>query len=473
MRALLVLLGLGVLAACQAGPDGPPGEGTQGPDGQEGPPGDDATSSLTSIAPAKAFLGRRVDVAISGSSTQWSPASPPLVDFGAQGADEIVVEGITVHSPTSLTATITVPPTAAIGLREVTVTDGDRVARLDGAFSTVPSLDAQILGGGSQSFGHLTQGSVVELNVFQLDLTTPFDLLPGNVAVRVGDVSPFHPVGPATPPYVLHTFMRIDVKAATGGYGIVVDSGPEGAVVRSATSSPFVTLEKRSPSPLFPGENQSSLPNPGESLLYRIAIEKDEILSLTVSGIDPDATADVIVLPASGRFEDLRIGTAKFGDEPVHVEALVQPPEAYVIYRGFGPVAEPQIGLDVEEKLPDGSIAPLGPDATVDGEILVGGTQWYQIDVPSDGQLTLTLEPPDLSSACGSAAAPAAINSELQLVDAEGRDLRTNDDIAGDNWCSALSYDVMAGATYYARVASSQRSAPTGTFSYRLVSELQ
>lgn len=470
MRASILITTLG-LAACGTGPDGPPGEGKKGPDGARGPAGDAAPASLSFITPDRVLLGRHTEVSISGSNTHWSAAAPPVVDFGVEGTEEVQVDAVTVHSPTSLTATVTVPTDAAIGLRDVVVTDENGAAEISGAFSVDPSLDAQVDGEGSQSFGHLPQGSIVLIQVSQLDLESPFDLFPENVQVTVGDGSPFHPQGVTTPPYGFGTFMRVDVKAQPGAYGLVVDSGPPGRVIRSATARELLKIEERVPTPLQLGDNVSGLPSPLGSLLFRVEVDKEEILKLAVSGSDPLATADVIVLPASGRFSDLRNQTPKFANKPViHMEALVQPPEAFVIYRGFGNHAEPHIGIEVSEALTADAVTPLSLGAPIAGSIVSGDAVWYAFTVDQPGQLTLELTP-GAGYSCGSPTNPLGMDSELQLLDSEGRDLASNDD-SSVNWCSSLSYTVEPGS-YHARVASSQRFAPLDGFDFTLVSELQ
>ena len=78
--------------------------------------------ALTSVVPASAAQGVTLDVALSGVNTTFASGTT-TVGFGAG----IAVNSVTVTSPTSATANITVSPTAFTGGRTVTVTTGTEV----------------------------------------------------------------------------------------------------------------------------------------------------------------------------------------------------------------------------------------------------------------------------------------------------------------------------------------------------------
>ncbi len=79
-------------------------------------------ASLSNVAPASAQQGATVNVVLTGQSTNFA-AGTSVASFGAG----ITVNSLTVASPTSATANITVDFTAFTGGRTVTVTTGSEV----------------------------------------------------------------------------------------------------------------------------------------------------------------------------------------------------------------------------------------------------------------------------------------------------------------------------------------------------------
>jgi len=89
---------------------------------------------LTSVTPNADQQGKQnLAVTISGQFTNFSQATSQ-VSFGAG----ITVSSVTVASPTSLTAQISILNTAATGLRTVTVTTGSEALSLFNGFSVNP-----------------------------------------------------------------------------------------------------------------------------------------------------------------------------------------------------------------------------------------------------------------------------------------------------------------------------------------------
>jgi hypothetical protein len=85
-----------------------------------GPP---AGPTVLSVTPATLAAGTIQDVTISGGATHFSGASQ--VAFAGTGVTAAV---LSAESPTSLTARVTVAPSAAVGLRSVSVTSGGETA---------------------------------------------------------------------------------------------------------------------------------------------------------------------------------------------------------------------------------------------------------------------------------------------------------------------------------------------------------
>lgn len=135
-KALCAVLLSAAVAACgSVGPAGP--AGPSGPMGTMGAPGTNGTDfqtvpSISLVTPNKVVVGRSAEVAISGFGTKWTAAA--RVAFGAG----ITVSNVRVASPTALLADIAVSADAAIGTRDVTVTEGAAVASYTGAFTVLP-----------------------------------------------------------------------------------------------------------------------------------------------------------------------------------------------------------------------------------------------------------------------------------------------------------------------------------------------
>jgi len=87
---------------------------------------------ITTVTPNNGQQGQTVTLAVTGQFTHF-----------AQGATQVSIDGITVNSvtvtdPTSLTAHLTIPATAAVGSRTLTVTTGTEAATLSNAFGVTP-----------------------------------------------------------------------------------------------------------------------------------------------------------------------------------------------------------------------------------------------------------------------------------------------------------------------------------------------
>jgi hypothetical protein len=88
--------------------------------------------SISLVTPNRIIVGRTLEVAISGFGTKWTSAA--RVAFGAG----ITVANVRVASPTALLADVTVASDAALGTRDVTVTEGTAVASYVGVFTVQP-----------------------------------------------------------------------------------------------------------------------------------------------------------------------------------------------------------------------------------------------------------------------------------------------------------------------------------------------
>jgi hypothetical protein len=88
---------------------------------------------VLSVAPNSGSLGTTLNVVITAANTSFTPASTPIfcvfTCFSAGNHDpKITVNSVTVNSPTSLAANITIAADATIAFRSVGVVTGSQVA---------------------------------------------------------------------------------------------------------------------------------------------------------------------------------------------------------------------------------------------------------------------------------------------------------------------------------------------------------
>lgn len=127
-------------------------DGAQGPAGSAGD-GGTLAPSLTFVSPNRVAVGVNAVVQVVGQGTQFTSGS--TVGFGAG----VTVNSVTAVSATNLECSITVSPTAALGIRTVTVTTGSQVLSLSSGLRVVESLSATVMS------GHLQQGASAVLRL--------------------------------------------------------------------------------------------------------------------------------------------------------------------------------------------------------------------------------------------------------------------------------------------------------------------
>src|SRR6267142_2658321 len=87
---------------------------------------------LTIATPNSGQQGQNVTLAVTGQFTHFAQGTTQV------SMDGVTVSSVTVTDPTSLTAHLTVPATAAVGSRTLTVTTGGEAPTLSNAFSVTP-----------------------------------------------------------------------------------------------------------------------------------------------------------------------------------------------------------------------------------------------------------------------------------------------------------------------------------------------
>jgi hypothetical protein len=294
-----------VLAATVLGCSGDPGApGAKGDAGEKGDKGDSGGGtgmpSLSAVVPESVFLARTIDVTLSGSDIAW--ADSVKADFG----EKIIVNKLTVASPTALVANITVSPDAATGLRDITVADGASALVYKGAFAVASPLKVEVT-------GTPAQGSIFLVHARGLDFETPFDTTPGG--------SIFNPTYPnitlvsspgsdvavsSVAEYTVDYQVFVDVNAAASPVKADILSGPKEDVVEFPSPAAY-TIAPRSAKPLTSGTTTKiSLKNPGDSVLLSFVPSSAALRIIDVSSntSDVNATPAGYFLPSSGKFAD-------------------------------------------------------------------------------------------------------------------------------------------------------------------------
>jgi Quinohemoprotein amine dehydrogenase, alpha subunit domain III len=284
----------------EQGTQGAPGaQGEQGPAGVDGKPGS-LDPSISAVVPGKAFLLRSLDITISGSGTDWSQSAS--VDFGPN----VKVEKVTVASPSAIVASVTVNEDAAVGPRDVSITDGKSTVTFKGAFKIEAPINV------IANEGVIAQGSIFFAHVDQKDFTTPFDTTGSaskgypNLAVTAGS-GVTASVSDAQP-YGLRLLGFADVDAKAGDVDLRVASGLKGAEIASFAPK-SVKVNARAPLSLEAGTPATAMIAGGyDSTLYAIATPaKGKLLTLKVAptATTMGASPAIALLPASGKFDDI------------------------------------------------------------------------------------------------------------------------------------------------------------------------
>lgn len=275
------------------GPAGPPGE-----QGKEGPSSD---PSINAVIPGKVYLGRTVDVTISGFNTQWSDTTK--VDFG----DLIVVSNQIIASPTAIVATVDISPTAEAGARDVKVVDAAGTTTYKGAFKVEQPLTVTLQ-------GTQAQGSILVASAKQLDLSTPFD------PTTMGDGF----IDPITYPnlsvdgapgigasiedvqlYSVAMLLTVDINTAAGKSDVTVMSGPPGDQI-SSPALDAVDIVARTPQPLTEGTEVTGMVDvPLGTLLYSFTPPSAGFYMIETNTFEPNTNPNFATLPKSGKFAQL------------------------------------------------------------------------------------------------------------------------------------------------------------------------
>lgn len=119
-------------------------------------------ATANGVFPSEGFAGRTLRVEISGDATNFSSSTTISMGSG------ITVGTVSVASPTDLFADITIAPTAALGMTDVTITDGKSTLTLSQAFEIVSPVEFVVQ-------GNAGQGGLPFFTLVNHDSENPFD----------------------------------------------------------------------------------------------------------------------------------------------------------------------------------------------------------------------------------------------------------------------------------------------------------
>jgi hypothetical protein len=294
MNRLALLAVVVVFTACE-GPEGPMGRpGIIGPMGEKGEPGPGAQAAITSVFPRSVATGLKAQVAISGVATAWNDNAQ--VSFA--GTD-IMVTRVRAASTNALVVDIEVSPTATLGIRDVSVTQGGGAPLVyRSVFQVTPLITKEIV-------GKPQRGSVMAVTVTHNDPAFEFDTSwtgsaftgvtatlspPAVIAIR--DVKP----------HSVSLLVSIDTDAPLGQRDLrIVNNWKRPSETAFNFGGVFeVTELAELPMPLAA---TGTLEKAFDSMLYKhtsMSFGVEQLLSVTTT--NGKGTPMLVLVPASGRF---------------------------------------------------------------------------------------------------------------------------------------------------------------------------
>ena len=287
------------------GPAGP--QGAPGPTGPTGPSSSGGGSpSVSAITPAAGFLARTMNLEVAGYATMWSATT--TVDFGMG----IKVNKVTPASATGLLVNVTIDPAAALGPRDVTVTDGTSKETYAGAFQIVSPAELTLA-------GTQAQGSILMGHIKNRDFANPFDTtsqstglfgptIYTNIAWKLPmGVNPNQSSQNVTP-YSADELFLVDVMATTGMGDATLTSGPPMDPTDVAFPMPAaMNLTARTATALVDGTPaMGNTAKAFDTALYSFTPGASlSILDFAASSAVMGANPQFAMLPKSGAFADL------------------------------------------------------------------------------------------------------------------------------------------------------------------------
>jgi hypothetical protein len=262
--------------------------------------------SVSLVSPSTVFLGRTVDVHLSGFGTAWTDST--TVDFG----DGVTVNKVTAASDTGLTANITIASTATVGARDVSVMDGSNNEVFKSTFAVSSPIKVTFL-------GSVAQGSIADVQIELLDKDNPFDataqssLLGGTTYTNLAfkKVSGVGLAVNSATPFAIDALIFVDVDAPAGMANLELVSGPPGGTTISNLVPNGINVVARTAATLPTGNTDGTISNAFDSSLYTLTPGSGtNVAQLAVTTTDAKAQPSFALLPKSGHFADLIAFTA-------------------------------------------------------------------------------------------------------------------------------------------------------------------
>lgn len=245
--------------------------------------------ALNGVFPAKAFTDRTLRVQISGDATEFT--GTPTVSFGA----DITVVSVELSSPSTLFANISIAGAAAVGKRDVTVTNGAEALTLTAAFDVQNPLEII-------TDGPVLQGGLNQVLIINHDPENPFlgtlEVTGGSgVAIFIDDASQTESIAQGT--------VFVDTNAVSGPL-VVNDILLDTTVSRG----PSLEVTPRTPTALTAPGKGPSFQVLGASLTNTTALfsfqSESAIWRGTTSIADPDGIAPLLIWLPGGKWANAR-----------------------------------------------------------------------------------------------------------------------------------------------------------------------
>lgn len=421
--------------------------------------------ALNGVFPARAFTDRALRVEISGDGTEFT--GTPTVSFGA----DITVVSVELSSPSTLFANITIAGAAAVGKRDVTVTNGAAELKLTAAFEVQNPLEVITL-------GPSLQWGRNQMLIINHDPENPFL---GNLEASAGTGVTIQLDSDSQTESIVFGEVFIDDNGATGP--VVVNDILLDTVV---SRGPALEVTPRTPTPLTaPGKGpafqalDTTLTNTTAVFSYNATAPG---VWRTTASIDGTGAAPAIFLLPTGKWANA-IGVG--GSDVVQLLAngattnivtfddfatgTVYDLSADVIHDSTGGVALAEVEPNDEFDNPgDGQVVPDTQDVTVFTGLLNSDDTGFDdlvFNLEDGDQLHVTTT----TGSAGTADTSVFVfDDTFSVVDGNGFEtnsfccgnvvgLAINDDIneAGFLFASDVTSDPLPAGTYFVEVAAS------------------
>jgi len=468
LAVLALMSGLGCKG--DKGDKGEPGAagaaGAAGTQGTKGDPGTDAvaTPSISGITPDSVYIGRTVDLTISGYGTSWT--ADATVTFSDA---KITVNHVTAGSPTGLVVNVTIAPDDTPNTSDVTVTEGSDVTTYTGVFQVRSSLEVSIPSGASG----VQQGGFATIHLRMLDTSTPFDANTAAVTVTPptgtgGDVTAGQP---SVTDFGADVQVLADVFAPTGSASVDIQSGSGADLVDSQHANAF-SVVPRTPQAITSGTAATGqIQTTDDTALLSIAPTDNSLAFLQVRPTSADGEIATYVLPKSGKYADIVASVAStWGQGVSSTDAYYFVVADGSDLFGQGPVPA-HYSVDVELTPVTAATEPTETSASNDDDAtsavalanlpaLASGTlgygsndpttyvDWYAVTVTGSS----VASPKNIHVATGG---DAATDSVLEIFDSTGANSLGSSTDA--DYQEDLTVPVTTDGTYLVQVSASQQ----------------